>query len=56
MIINKQDNLKYFGNWTENINELSQKFINAKPFSHIKIENINLNLYQLILIGKYILN
>ena len=37
--INKNDNLKYFGNWINNISELSNNFCNAEPFNYIKIDN-----------------
>jgi len=34
----------YFGNWINNIDELSKKFINDDPFNYIKIDNfLNLN-------------
>lgn len=36
--ISKSSNLKYFGNWTKNVEELREKFINAKPFEHIVID------------------
>jgi len=31
--------LDYFGNWTKNIDILSDQFTNAKPFEHIVIDN-----------------
>jgi Rps23 Pro-64 3,4-dihydroxylase Tpa1-like proline 4-hydroxylase len=39
--INLLDNsiLDYFGEWTKNINNLSNKFLNNKPFEHIVIDN-----------------
>ena len=37
--INSNNNLKYFGNWINNIDILAKQFINAKPFQHIRIDN-----------------
>ena len=31
--------LNYFGNWTEDIDNLKNKYINAKPFEHVVIDN-----------------
>jgi hypothetical protein len=37
--INKLNITDYFGNWINNIDDLSNKFINGKPFEHIIIPN-----------------
>jgi Rps23 Pro-64 3,4-dihydroxylase Tpa1-like proline 4-hydroxylase len=33
------DNLKYFGNWVNNIDKIHQEYQNKKPFSYIVIDN-----------------
>lgn len=33
------DNEKYFGDWINNTDELKEKYVNALPFEHIKIDN-----------------
>ena len=43
--ISKNSVFKYFGNWTNNIEELREKFINAKPFEHIVIDEFLENEY-----------
>ena len=37
--INKNDCLKYFGNWINNVDSLHEQFENAIPFQHIVIKN-----------------
>jgi Rps23 Pro-64 3,4-dihydroxylase Tpa1-like proline 4-hydroxylase len=36
---NKSSQIKYFGNWINNLAELNNKYINAEPFEHIIIPN-----------------
>ena len=37
--IEEQDNLKYFGEWINNINEISKIYQNNKPFNYVVIDN-----------------
>jgi len=37
--INKEDSTKYFGSWVNSIDNLKDKFANAKPFEHIVIDD-----------------
>ena len=37
--INKEDCLKYFGSWVNNIEELNSQFKNAEPFENVVIDN-----------------
>jgi Rps23 Pro-64 3,4-dihydroxylase Tpa1-like proline 4-hydroxylase len=37
--INEENCLKYFGEWVNNLEELNNKFNNAKPFEHVVIDN-----------------
>ena len=37
--INKEEILKKFGNWTNNVDKLKTLFINGEPFEHIVIDN-----------------
>lgn len=36
---NRHSNISKFGSWTKNINDLKQKYLNAKPFEHIIIND-----------------
>ena len=36
---NKKEAINYFGDWTLNLDELNDKFLNAEPYEHIIIEN-----------------
>ena len=35
------DNLKYFGNWVNDIESYKQQFSNGKPFSNVVIPNFS---------------
>lgn len=42
-LMNSEDSLKWFGDWTNNLDELADKFAFAEPFEHVIIPNF-LNL------------
>ena len=44
---------QYFGNWINNLDYLKEKFLNAKPFEHIVIDDfLNINYAPNIMLTK----
>lgn len=50
---NNSSQLKYFGNWVNNVDELNKNYNNAEPFEHIIIPNFLNDEYAEIISNKF---